>query len=160
MQRPLPQSPPRTTRLHRFQLLAARFFADTLRSPIWLALAVALVAACNRSRPIPAPDPDGKDLVRGAIVAATEASGGVRLYKITQVDSIPDPAGDEYHMVVFDPKANTFEDSAALYRDKKLTVVLPHILVRKVLFMTRDHRVVGVETVTDAEKLSIVKSQR
>ena len=122
--------------------------------------AVVLAAACKSEAPLPAPDPQGNDLQRGTIVAATEASGGMRLYKITQVDPIPDPAGDEYHMVVFDPKANTFEESARLYRDKKLTVVLPHIVVRKVLFMTRDHRVLGVEPVTDAEKLAIVKSQR
>ena len=128
---------------------------------LWIAAvagALALVAACKRQ--LPPPDPDGKDLVAGAIVAATETVGGIRLYKITQLDPIPDPAGDEYHMVAYDPKATSWEDAAALYRDKRLKVALPHILVRKVLFMTRDHRIVGAEAVTDDEKLAIRKSQR
>jgi hypothetical protein len=139
---------------------------SSLRLLAWAAVAafavplVSTLEGCKSEVSLPQPDPKGSDLVRGAIVAATEESGGVRLYKILQVDTIPDPAGDEFHMIAYDPKASTFQEAAQLHRDKKLKVALNHILVRKVLFMPRDHRVVATEPVTDAERLPILKSQR
>ena len=131
----------------------------SLRRFAMAAIAAALVG-CKSEPPLPAPDPQGKDLVGGAVVAATESSGGVRLYKIVKVDPVPDPGGDEYHMIAYDPKAQSFEDARALHREKKLKVALDHILVRKVLFLPRDHRVLAVEPVTDAERLPMLKSQR
>ena len=52
-----------------------------MRMRPFVALAIAaLAAACEATPPVPAAsDPDGKDLVEGAVVAATESSGGVRL---------------------------------------------------------------------------------
>lgn len=117
----------------------------------WFAVLALAVAQTACDKPIPPPDPDGKDLVDGAIVAATEQSGGVRLYKIQHVEDLPLPAGPEYHMIAYDPKGHDFEEAREIWRRKMTKVALDHILVRKVLFMTRDHRVLGVEPLTDDE---------
>ena len=83
-----------------------------------LALAALAVAACNSAPPVPtSSDPDGKDLVEGAVVAATESAGGVRLYKIVHVDDLPEPLGYEYHLIAYDPKAGSFEEAARLNPD-------------------------------------------
>ncbi|MRG95959.1 hypothetical protein [Polyangium spumosum] len=126
-------------------------------------LALGSVAACNRDVPVPASsDPEGKDLVTGAVVAAAESSGGVRLYKIVHVDDYPEPAGPEYHMIVYEPKAPTFQDAANMWKYKRneVTVKLDHIFVRLVNFGKRDHRVLFVEPVTDEEKAPYLKARR
>ncbi len=117
-----------------------------------LALAALAVAACNSAPPVPtSSDPDGKDLVEGAVVAATESAGGVRLYKIVHVDDLPEPLGYEYHLIAYDPKAGSFEEAARLWASPSRTIAIPHIEVRKMHFMPRDHRVLKVEPVSDAE---------
>jgi hypothetical protein len=131
-----------------------------------MALCIGLAGAaagCSRDAPVPAAsDPTGKDLVDGAVVAATESSGGVRLYKIIHADDYPDPAGPEYHMVAYDPKVATFQDAANLWKHRRgeVKVALDHILVRMVHFIKRDHRVLTVEPVTDAEKAPYLKARR
>jgi hypothetical protein len=131
-----------------------------------LALCVGLSATtvgCHRDAPVPSSsDPTGKDLVEGAVVAAVESSGGVRLYKIVHADDYPDPAGPEYHMIAYDPKVVTFQDAANLWKFKRgdVKVALDHILVRMVNFIKRDHRVLTVEPVTDEEKAPYLKSLR
>src|SRR5690348_8182076 len=85
-----------------------------------LSLAIATLPACKRDMPVPsASDPDGKDLVKGAVVAAAESSGGYRLYKIIHVDELPEPAGPEYHMIAYDPKTPTLQDAANLWKYKR-----------------------------------------
>lgn len=112
----------------------------------------ALAAACEASPTVPASsDPDGKDLVEGAVVAAAESSGGVRLYKIVHVDDLPQPIGFEYHMIAYEPKASSYAEAAKLWTSPARTVAIPHIEVRKIHFMPRDHRVLKVEPVTPAE---------
>lgn len=131
-----------------------------------MALCVGLsgaAAGCHRDAPVPASsDPTGKDLVEGAVVAAVESSGGVRLYKIVHADDYPEPAGAEYHMIAYDPKVVTFQDAANLwkFRRQETKVTLNHILVRMVNFIKRDHRVLVVEPVTDAEKEPYLKSRQ
>lgn len=118
-----------------------------------LALAGSLcTASCDKPAPVPdSSDPQGKDLVEGAVVAATETAGGIRLYKIIHVDDYPDPIGYEYHMIAYEPKAATFQEAADLWRKRELKVVLPWMTVSHVGFIKRDHRVLTVEKVTDAE---------
>lgn len=130
-----------------------------------MALCVGLSAAavgCHRDAPVPSSsDPTGKDLVEGAVVAAMESGGGVRLYKIVHADDYPDPAGPEYHMIAYDPKVVTFQDAANLwkFRRKDTKVALDHMLVRMVNFIKRDHRVLVVEPVSDAEKAPYLKTR-
>ena len=127
-----------------------------------LTLAVS-AAACNREIPIPtSSDPEGKDLVEGAVVAAAESSGGVRLYKIVHVDDYPKPAGPEYHMIAYDPKVPTFQEAARLWKQRRgeVTVVLDHMFVRMVGFIKRDHRVLFIEAVTEEERKPYLKALR
>jgi hypothetical protein len=127
-------------------------------------LASSLVG-CGRSPTKDAPavpassDPEGKDLVAGAVVAAYESSGGYRLYKIVHVDDFPDPIGYEYHMIAYDPKGTTFEDAARIWKQGAVKVILDHLDVRQVHFMPRDHRVIAVEKITPAEKAAYDRSQ-
>ncbi|TKD12329.1 hypothetical protein [Polyangium fumosum] len=133
------------------------------RALLVLCMALGSVAACNRDVPVPAAsDPDGKDLVQGAVVAATESSGGIRLYKIIHVDDYPEPAGPEYHMIAYNPKVPTFQDAANLWKHKRseVTVAIDHIFVRLVSFGKRDHRVLFVEPVTDEERAPYLKAKR
>ncbi|HMY20960.1 MAG TPA: hypothetical protein PKA58_31770 [Polyangium sp.] len=137
-----------------------------MRCVALMALCMALsgtVAGCHRDAPVPASsDPQGKDLVDGAVVAAVESSGGVRLYKIVHTDDYPDPAGPEYHMIVYEPKVATFQDAANQWKfhRKDVKVALDHIFVRMVNFIKRDHRVLVVEPITDDEKAPYLKSLR
>jgi hypothetical protein len=96
-------------------------------------------------------DPEGNDLVPGAVVAAAEKTGGVRLYKVLKVNWFPDPVGDELVMIAYQPKANSFDDSARLWDRGKLSIVLPHARVAKHMFMRRDHRVLARENVSERE---------
>ena len=130
-----------------------------------MALCVGLsgtAVGCHRDAPVPSSsDPTGKDLVEGAVVAAMESGGGVRLYKIVHADDYPDPAGPEYHMIAYDPKVVTFQDAANLwkFRRKDTKVALDHLLVRMVNFIKRDHRVLVVEPVSDEEKAPYLKTR-
>ncbi len=104
-------------------------------------------------------DPEGKDLVEGAIVVATEKEGGVRIYKIKQVNYFPPPVGDELIMIAFTEQGNDFEHAAALWRQRKLTVVLPNVGVQRHAFnRNRDYRVIDKEPVTEQEK-KLVKGE-
>lgn len=122
---------------------------------------LSLAPACKRGAP-PVPessDPDGKDLVVGAVVAAAERSGGIRLYKIVDVEDLPEPLGPDLHMIAYDPKAQTFQEAAELRQKGGLTVAKDHITVRLVNFMPRDHRVIANETVSDEERAPYVRSR-
>jgi hypothetical protein len=133
----------------------------TFRWILALAFALSPVLGCrNNDAPIPPSDPDGKDLVKGAIVAAVEVDGKYRLNKIIQVDDLPKPLGYEYHMIAYDPVVSTYEEAAALQKRGGKTVALKHILVRHMHFMKRDHRVVAIEPVTDEEFAIYQRSRR
>ncbi|WP_437488334.1 hypothetical protein WME75_08540 [Sorangium sp. So ce1014] len=123
-----------------------------------------LAPACNRAPPVPeTSDPTGKDLVVGAVVAATEKAGGIRIYKIVEVEDLPPPFGRDLHMIAYDPKVQTFQEAAELRRKGELTVAMDHLMVRLVNFMPRDHRVISNEPVSDDERapyLRSVKSQQ
>ncbi|WP_437579146.1 hypothetical protein [Sorangium sp. So ce887] len=123
-----------------------------------------LAPACNRAPPVPeTSDPTGKDLVVGAVVAATEKVGGIRIYKIVEVEDLPPPFGRDLHMIAYDPKVQTFQEAAELRRKGELTVAMDHLMVRLVNFMPRDHRVISNEPVSDDERapyLRSVKSQQ
>ena len=132
------------------------------------ALLGASLAACGKSDPasnvnvppVPASsDPEGKDLVEGAIVAAEEKAGGLRLYKIVHVDDYPDPIGWEYHLIAYDPKAVTFEEAARIWANHQTKVAMAHLEVRQVHFLPRNHRVLAVEPVTDAERAAYLKAR-
>src|SRR5262245_58023062 len=120
-------------------------------------LLVPVLSGCGRSSTSDAPaipassDPEGKDLVEGAVVAAQEKSGGYRLYKIVHVDDYPDPIGYAYHFIAYAPKGTSLADAAKLWKQGAVHVELDHIEVRQVDFMPRDHRVIAVEKVTEAE---------
>ncbi len=106
-------------------------------------------------------DPQGKDLVKGAIVAAAESSGGIRLYKIIHVDDYPPPIGTELHMIAYDPKVDSFQDAAIVWKRKQgVKVILDHVHVQLQPFLSRDHRVLLVEPVIDEELVAYKKSKR
>lgn len=135
-----------------------------------IALAAALIAgglllgpACEEPPPpVPASsDPEGKDLVKGAVVAAAESSGGIRLYKIVHVDDFPPPIGTELHMIAYDPKVSSFQDAALLWKRKQgIQVALEHVHVQLQPFLQRDHRALFVEPVTEEELAPYKKSKR
>jgi hypothetical protein len=104
-------------------------------------------------------DPAGKDLVEGAVVAAREGTGGIRLYKITHVDEMPEPLGHEYHMIAYDPKSDSFEQAAKTWKKHETKVIFEHLVVRDIHFIPRDHRVVFVEPLTDAERDTYIRSR-
>jgi hypothetical protein len=102
--------------------------------------------------PVPASsDPTGKDLVVGAVVAAVEKGGGVRLYKVTEVIYFPPPMTDELVMIAYNEKGNDFRHAAALWRKGGLTVALNKVRVQRHMFRTRDYRVLTSEPVTAAD---------
>jgi hypothetical protein len=122
-----------------------------------LALSFASLGCPSRSDsgpPVPASsDPEGKDLVVGAVVIATEKGGGVRIYKVKKVAYFPPPVGDELVMIAFHEKGNDFKHAARLYRQRRLTVVLPNVRVPLQRFhKARDYRVIATEKVTEEEK--------
>lgn len=103
--------------------------------------------------PIPASsDPEGKDLVEGAIVAAHEKSGGVRLYKVKEVKYFPPPMSDELVLIAFNEKGNDFKHAADLWRRRRLTVAVANARVQRHMFITRDYRVLTQEPVTEIDK--------
>jgi hypothetical protein len=103
--------------------------------------------------PVPASsDPAGQDLVPGAIVAAVEKSGGIRLYKVLELNWFPDPIGDELVMIAYEQKADTFEQARELWIKHELVVALPKVRVARHMFMRRDHRVIASEPVAPEDK--------
>jgi hypothetical protein len=108
--------------------------------------------------PIPAAhDPKGEDLVEGAVLAAIEGPGSVgagkyRLLKIVHVDDFPLPLDFEFHMIAYEPKSETWEEAARMWKDKHVKVTVDHFIVRKVDFMTRDYRVLFKEPITPEEQ--------
>jgi hypothetical protein len=135
--------------------------------PLLLALA-ACAAACGKGEnsasdipPIPAShDPKGADLIEGAVIAATESSGGVRLNKIVHVDDFPAPLDYEFHMIAYDPKAQTWEEAARLWKSPDLKIIIPHFTVRRGEFLKRDYRVLYQEKVTAEERAPYERSKR
>lgn len=120
--------------------------------PLLLGASLAL-AAC-KDKPLPPPDPQGKDIVPGAIVAAVttgEATPGVRTYKIRHVYNLPLPIGERLEMIAYDPKAPTFEDAARAWKAGGMQVLSDHVAVQTELFLKRDHRVIGFESVIPAD---------
>lgn len=125
----------------------------TLRTTLGLLSFLPLLGGCDK--PLTAPDPQGKDIVAGALVAATtsaEATPGVRIYKVIHVDDYPEPVGYQYHLIVFDPKAPTFEAAREMRARGELKVINKHIEVRAMDFLPRDHRVIAKEPVSDEER--------
>ena len=104
--------------------------------------------------PVPASsDPQGNDLVEGAVVIATEKGGGVRIYKIREIKWFPNPMGEYLVMMAFDPKAEDFNGASKAWSRGGLTVALATMEVAKHNFVkNRDYRVIATEKFTDAEK--------
>ncbi len=129
-------------------------------------LGAAALPACSKGStteeaapPIPASsDPAGKDIVEGAVIAAKESMGGIRLYKVTHVDDYPDPIGYEYHMIAYDPKCDTYERCAVSWKKHEAKVNYEHLVVRQIAFLPRDHRVLFVEPLTETERATYTKS--
>jgi hypothetical protein len=134
----------------------------TFRWTLAIALALAPAIGCrNNDPPVPAAsDPEGKDLVKGAIVAAAEKDGKYRLNKIIWVDDLPPPMGHEYHLIAYDPVVDSYQEAAALQKKGTKTVALDHILVRHVHFIKRDHRVIAHEPVSEEEFAIYQRSRR
>lgn len=139
---------------------------STRRASLCVALVAALSTAaaaggcsgCNKGEAEatvavpPSSDPNNADLVPGALVAATEKNGGVRLLKILRVDVMPEPLGVEYRMVAYDAVGKDFAEVARLRKKGGYKPVVHNMQVRLVDFRTRDYRVLAVEPLTDAEK--------
>jgi hypothetical protein len=103
--------------------------------------------------PVPASsDPEGKDLVPGAVVAAVEKTGGVRLYKIIDSVYFPPPMSDELVMIAYHEKGDDFRQAASLWSGGKLNVALSQVRVQRHLFRTRDYRILATVPVTDADR--------
>lgn len=139
----------------------------TLRNTLAALAAVSIAAlapACGKGEGdgprVPASsDPAGKDLVEGAVVAASEPSGGFRLNKIVHVDDYPNPVGYQLHLIAYEPKGATFEEAAQLWRKRDLKIVINHFEVRQIDFMKRNYRVLAVEKVTDAERAPYIQAR-
>lgn len=143
--------------LRALSVLSPLLFPALLASPL---LGCGRSTETSNAPALPASsDPQGKDLVEGAIVTAEESIGGYRLYKILHVDDLPEPFGTEYHLMAYDPKADTLAESVQIFRQGKMHVVLDHFEVRKVHFIKRDHRVIAVEPITAAEQAPYIKSR-
>lgn len=127
-----------------------------------LALAAACALGAGCTKPIPPPDPQGKDIVAGAVVAAVtkaEKEPGIRTYKVVHVDDYPQPIGFNYHLIAYDPKAPTFDDARDIRARGGMKVVMPHFEVRAVDFLPRDHRVIAVEPITAEERAPYEKAR-
>lgn len=129
----------------------------TLARAVLVAWGLVGATSCKDGEPVGPPvlassDPEGKDLVPGAVVAAVEKSGGVRLYKIVESLYFPPPMSDELVMLAFHEKGNDFKEAARLWGGGKLTVALSQVRVQRHLFRTRDYRVLANEPVTDADR--------
>jgi hypothetical protein len=132
----------------------------TLLALVCLALAAPGCSHKPNGLTVPASsDPNGKDMVEGAILAAVEKGSGVRLYKIVHVDDYPNPIGWEFHMIAYEPKGATFEEAAKLWETKAVKIAMSHVWVRWVNFKERDHRILGVEPVTESERATWARNK-
>jgi hypothetical protein len=104
--------------------------------------------------PVPASsDPEGEDLVQGAVVVAfEEPSQSYRLYKIKKVNFFPPPMGDELVLIAFQETGNDFQHASDLWRKGDLSVAVPNARVQRTMFNKRDYRVLEVETVSEREE--------
>jgi hypothetical protein len=135
-------------RAHRARAPATLLFVGAL-------VGGTLVGGCKSDPgpPVPASaDPEGKDLVVGAVVAAFEKDGGVRLYKVKEINYFPPPLSDELVMLAFNEKGGDFPHAAKLFEQRNLTVAVPNVRVYRHLFRERDYRVLAVEPVSDADR--------
>ena len=112
--------------------------------------------------PVPSSsDPAGKDLVEGAIVLATEKSGGVRIYKIKKLKFFPDPIGWQLVMLAYNEKGNDLAHAADVWRKGKLTVAVARVAVARHRFVSnRKYRVIAREPVTEADRKAKGSSPR
>ncbi len=125
-----------------------------------VALSLATVFGCKSSQPeaLPVPassEPEGRDLVEGAVVAAFETVGTpkkVRLYKVIEVKYFPPPMSDAILMVAYNETGADFQEAARLYQQGGLTVALAHVDVQRHLFRRRDYRVLANVPVTSADR--------
>lgn len=128
-----------------------------LRGALLLGLLVSSVVGCRTDGqgtgpPVPASsDPEGKDIVVGAIVAAHEKTGGIRLYKVKEVKYFPPPMSDELVMLAFNEKANDFKHASDLWRRRKFTIAVANARVQRHMFIQRDYRVLTTEPVTETD---------
>jgi hypothetical protein len=134
-----------------------------------LGLALASSTGCQREElsgpPVPASsDPQGNDLVAGAVVVADEYGGGYRLLKIVHLDDYPLPLGHELHFIAYDPVVKTFEEGAKVWNEAKtkgpLAIAKDHVFARKIDFLKRAYRVIGQEPVTPEERKPYLESVR
>ncbi|MBI4950580.1 MAG: hypothetical protein HY908_00965 [Myxococcales bacterium] len=128
-----------------------------------LAAGLALAACRNDGAGVGPPppatsDPEGKDLVEGAVVAATEKTGGIRILKVMEVNFFPPPMGDEIVFTAFKEMANDFQHASDLWTTRRgkglMTVEMTKIRVQRQQFRQRDYRVIAAEPVTPEEKLA------
>jgi hypothetical protein len=115
------------------------------------------LGACDDCGVPPVPeghDPQGNDLVAGAIVAAVDTrSGGVQIYKLVELNDFPPPLGTELVLNAYAPKTSDFKEAARLWRRRaSLAISLPRVRVYKHMFLTRDYRVLAVEPVSSADR--------
>ena len=133
-----------------------------MRARLLVLAALALApAACGRNGgppPAASSDPEGKDLVEGAVVAAVEKTGGVRILKVVEVVYFPPPVGDELVMTAYDEMARDFQHASDLWAtrrpSKQMTVALTKVRVHRQNFARRDYRIIANEAVTEEEKLA------
>jgi hypothetical protein len=144
--------------LARLAALSFAPFAAQARTALW-ASAAACFAACAEA-PLPEPAPGAVDVVEGAVLAAVEPSGAVRLYKVTHVDDYPLPVDYLFHLIVYEPTAPSFEAARALWARGEAKVFKPNIQVRRPDWAKRSYRVVKVEGLTTAERGTYESAQR
>ena len=63
-------------------------------------------------------------------------------------------------MIAYEPKSETWEEAAHMWKDKRVKVVVDHFIVRKVDFLTRDYRVLFKEPLTPEERAPYERSKR
>lgn len=131
-----------------------------MRTVVFLvAMSLAPALGCKSSQPeaLPVPassEPEGRDLVAGAIVAAFETVGTppkVRLYKVIEVKYFPPPMSDAIIMVAYNETGADFQEAARLYQQGGLTVAIANVDVQRHLFRRRDYRVLANAPVTSAD---------
>jgi hypothetical protein len=124
--------------------------------PLLVTLTLGAVACkSDTGPPVPASShPEGADLVVGAVVLADDThAGGVRIYKVKEVQWFPPPMTEELVMLVFKEKATDYVGAAKLWKKRDLTVEIAEVRIQRHMFRRgRDYRVLAVEPVTDAER--------
>ncbi len=134
---------------------------------VLLALAAGCKSEAKKTPPVPASsDPEGKDLVEGAIVAAVESGaavkqpGRIRLYKVVQVLWYPPPMPDYVAMIAYAETAGSYDEAAAMWQKGGLSIINPRVEVARNMFRVRDYRVLANEPVTAADKSAKADTKR